>query len=121
MTTAARDGCVVESLPLAGVLLPFIDKWDRAYGDSATPNALTATGFLADKTGLSKRTIENITKRNRDTGKPTPQTRTTELRIADPLIAAIGRTEVFFDGTLTIQPNMLAHPSARAACCSTYA
>lgn len=103
------------------MLLPFIDRWERTYADDPVfGGTLTATGFLAEKTGLSERTIQNITKRNRDTGAPAPHTRTTELRIADPLVAAVGRTEAFFDGTLQVKPNELASIEARGACCPSY-
>lgn len=46
------------------------------------------------------------------------QYRTTELRIADPLVAAIEHTEAFHNGTLTIRANPKAAPEDRAACCS---
>jgi hypothetical protein len=128
MQTAARDGCVVDSAPLAGLLIPFIDEWTRRYpsvggrylrnGQRAETEMPTATGYLSAKSGVSERTIQNITRRDKETGAPSPSARTTELRIADPLVAAIDRTEVFFDGTLPVHPNPRAHPTVRASCCS---
>lgn len=124
---ASRDGCVVDSQPLAGILIPFIDEWVRERpstggrferGARTEVESVTATGWLSQETGISERTIQNLTRRD-ESGSPAPQAKTTELRIADPLVAAVGRPEVFYDGTLEIRENPLAKKNVRAACCSS--
>lgn len=125
-TVRARDGCVVDSAPLAGLLLPFIDRWTQsrpatagrfATGGNREQQPVTATGWLSAETGVSERTIQNIVKRDKDTGESKPLARTTELRIADALVAAVGRPEAFYDGTLEVRENPLADAQSRAACC----
>lgn len=127
-TVAARDGCVVDAIPLAGILIPFMDSWARERPSTGgrfeagrehrtAVETITATAWLAAETGVSERAIENITRRDPETREPSPRVETVELRDADPLVAAIGRTDVFWDGTLEVKPNPKASKKARAACC----
>lgn len=67
------------------------------------------------------------TRRNDPTGRGVPRKTilgikagrfpTTELGVADAIVTALDKPEVFRDGTLTIRPNPHAEPGARAACC----
>lgn len=99
---AARDGCVVETESLSALL--------------AGGSRSRSTAWLAEATrrqdplgvGIPEATIENVV---------SARFRTTELRIADALVAAIGRPEAFHDGTLEVRPNPTASREARAACC----
>lgn len=125
----ARDGCVVDSEPLAGLLSGFVEHWNRTrspdagrFTKSATTKRTEVTQvrvleYLANETGVAEGTIEKLLHRDRTTGKLSPRTRSTELRIADPLVAAIGCPEAFHDGTLVIRENELAKKEERAACC----
>ncbi len=75
VTAVARDGCVVDSEPLAGILIPFIETWARerpatggqfAAGTEESRvdvEVVTATAWLSAETGVSVRTIRNITAR----------------------------------------------------------
>lgn len=42
----------------------------------------------------------------------------TEMRTADAIVTAIGRPDLFHDGTLSIIPNPAASRQARSDCCS---
>ena len=120
-TTVARDGCVVASESLAEILLPFLDGWSRerpAVGgrfeagsaQRTTVTYVTGAEWLARETGVPEKTIRGLASRDAETGRPKPRNPTTELRIADALVAAVGRPEVFHDGTLEVlkNPNSLA-------------
>lgn len=124
----ARDGCVVDSGPLAGLLSGFVDDWNRTrsadagrFSKSLTKRTevskVRALAYLSDETGVPEGTIEKLLHRDRRTGELAPRTRTTELRIADPIVAAIGCIHAFHDGTLDIKPNPQASPADRASCC----
>ena len=125
----ARDGCVVETEPLAHLVGGFVASWNRdrpptggrfsdrkARERRTEVSTLGAVSWLADQTrrsdpsglGIPPDTIQNVVSR---------RYRTTELRVADALVSAIGRPEVFHDGTLTIRPNPSASRAAREACC----
>ena len=65
--------------------------------------------WLSNETGIPKKTVQNVMR-----GRAI----TTELRVADALIAAIGCPEALHDGTLEILPNTNATKKAQATCCS---
>lgn len=44
--------------------------------------------------------------------------RMTELRVADAIVTALDKPEVWHDGTLTVVPNPSAPRAAREACCA---
>jgi hypothetical protein len=114
-----RDGCVVDAGDLAVLLRGFVARWNversvtvgRFAGrDRRTDvSPVGALKWLSAETGLAEGTIENIVR---------GRNHSTELRIADALVVAIGRPYAFHDGTLTIRPNPSAPAAARAACCS---
>lgn len=58
--------------------------------------------------GIPEATIEGVIGRRH---------RTTELRIADALVAAIDAPQAWHDGTLKVRPNPRATPERRASCC----
>lgn len=123
----ARDGCVVPTEPLAAILGGFVTRWNRdrpSIGGKFTSaerrtevTHVGAVAWIAEETrrndpeggvGIPQNTIENIV---------AGRYRTTELRVADAIVTAIGCPEVFHDGTLEIKPNPSASREARAACC----
>jgi hypothetical protein len=114
-TVAARDGCVVDSAPLSSILGDFVEEWKRTrpadtrFSRNEIP-VVSPIEYLSLETGIPERTIKNVVK---------GAYRTTELRIADALVAAIGRPEVFHDGTLSPFENPLAdkETKARGECC----
>lgn len=135
-----RDVCVVPSLPLAHLLHRFVDDWKQTRPTTSgqfasgqrrqqTRETLSAVQYLALETeraarragpkgrGVPESTIENLLARD-PSERPRPRSRVTELRIADPLVAAIGRTEALYDGTLPIMANPNASRAAQGACCS---
>lgn len=122
---AARDGCVVATEPLSQLLSGFVADWNRTRPSTAgrfssdrgrrreaepEPDVSTvgAVAWVAAEAGLPKDTVQNVV---------AARYRTTELRVADPIVTAIGRPEAFHDGTLEIMPNPNAPAAARAACC----
>lgn len=124
--TQARDGCVVQTDPLAGLIHGFVARWratrpatsgqfvSEQRGQSVS--ALRPVDWLEQETrrldldgrGVPVGTIERIM------GRRSP---TTELRTADALVSAIGCPEAFHDGTLEIAPNPCASAREQAACC----
>lgn len=123
--TTVRDGCLVPTEPLAAALNEFISHWNRERpqpgGRFASPGAeivapVRAYGWLAENSGVAEATISRIVGL---------RSRGTELRIADALVQAIERPDLFYDGeppTLPIYPNPMA-PAEDRLCCggSTYA
>jgi hypothetical protein len=126
------DPCVVESEPLRGMLNEFVDRWNltrtatrtgtsfrSAVDRVAAPTTadvraraqLGALAWLSQQTGVPVSTIQNIARPRR------PKYRTTELRVADPLVAAMNRPEAFQDRTLEVTPNPRAPANVRARCC----
>lgn len=114
-----RDGCCVETAPLARVLEEFVDDWRRKrpptsgrYNGGRETTDVEPIGpyaWLALDTGLREAEIRRV--RN-------PERRPlTELRVADALVASIGEPGMFLDGTLNIRPNRRARPERRAECC----
>lgn len=116
--TLARDGCVVDTGPLTDILHGFVTRWNRdrprSSGQFSSREAsdqvshVSAVGWLAAETGLAEGTIQNIV------GGRVP---TTELRIADRLVTALERPDLWHDGTLTIRPNPSATREAQRLCC----
>jgi hypothetical protein len=122
----ARDGCVVETGPLAELLRGFVDSWGLTRPSTAgrftaasrrtEVSPVGAVTWLAAETrrqdpagrGIPEGTIQNIVRGRH---------RLTELRTADALVTALERPEVFHDGTLRIRPNPSAPAALRASCC----
>lgn len=119
-----RDGCIVRTAPLAAVVTGFIDDWKRTRPHSSNPGQKRRSGELPDtaygaeewleyQTGcqgfpVSRDRIRLITR--------TSAPKTTELRVADALVGAIGRPELFHDGTLEVEVNPRATLSAQREC-----
>lgn len=121
----ARDGCVVPTEPLSHLLRGFVDEWNRerpSTGGRFAPKnlrtevaVLGAVEWISQETQIPEPTIQNLLP-SKKTGQP--RHRHTELRIADAVVQAIGKTQAFHDGTLEVLPNPSASQEARAACCS---
>lgn len=121
----ARDGCVVPTEPLSTLLQGFVADWNRdrptsagqfrGRGESRTAadTPISALRWLAQETGVPEGTIQNVIASG-------GRYRHTELRVADPLVQAIGRVDVFHSEPpgLPILPNPLASSEARSACCA---
>lgn len=111
-----RDPCVVRTGPLASVLREFVADWNarrlstagRFAGAERDIGTVGAIRWLAGETGLSMDTIEAVVK---------VRNQTTQLRVADAIVTALERPELFHDGTLTIRPNPSGGRPAREACC----
>lgn len=115
-----RDGCVVPTDPLAELVRGFLSDWARTR--PANPPRTTASSaaevsfvageeWLAQESGVSRDRIQSIRQRRQPL---------TELRDAEALVAgALGRPDLFYDGTLPILPNPLASRAARASCCGS--
>ncbi len=116
----------------------FIDVWEARQGveprfDSRGRRNVGGTHGAGGRfTGT--RCISGVSELERRTGAPniaspvpaaaiyrvlSAKSCTTELRIADALVAAIDLPEAFHNGTLPIQPNPAASAAARAACCGS--
>lgn len=110
----ARDGCVVETAPLAALIDTFVQDWNRdrppdeggkfmnGGGHREASPWVGALAWLAQETTISLNTIDGVAR---------ARWQFTELRIADPIVTAIGRPEVFYDGdppTLPVRGNPLA-------------
>lgn len=97
------------------MLRGFVDRWqvERPQSGGAgvrqTETTVAHVGplkWLAAETGIPERTITNVVR---------GRGRTTELRIADALVMALGHPEAFHDGTLEIR----ASSRAKAPCCGS--
>lgn len=118
-SSVERDPCVVNAQPLAEMLQSFVMNWERtrpcttgqfSSSGRADVSAIGAISWLHQETGLPKRTIQRLA---------AGQRKTTELRVADALVNALGLEHEFSEltGSLQVMPNPRASASARAACC----
>lgn len=128
----ARDGCVVPTEQLTDLLSGFVQSWQRERPSrrgqfrSGSPadhsgDLLTAVEFLSEQTrrvdpagiGLPVEMIQNLVEHPR-------RSRHTELRIADPLVAAMGRTDVYHSEppALEVLPNPRVARENRGSCCA---
>lgn len=113
-----RDGCAVDSASLTALVVDFVARWQaerpatvgRFGVESVDALTLTAYDFLSSRSGLPKDAIEKIHRGKR-------RSPAVELDVADRLVAAMGRPDVFYDGTLPVIPNPAAARRAREACC----
>lgn len=101
-TVAARDGCVVDGEPVAGMLNLFVDRWERTRPKSTGHRSgrpadevtnVRALEWLSENSGVSEWTIKKVMTGDRET---------VDLGVADALVAAVGRPEAFYDGTLHV-------------------
>lgn len=133
----ARDGCVVETAPLAFLVRSWIDRYERdlslrdsrgqanlgrltrrdASGHFIGPSENAESGVAA-LASLTERSAQGRDRVHPDKIRKVLRVahRTTELRTADMLVAAIRRPEAFYDGTLTVSQNPLADRRTRASC-----
>lgn len=128
------DGCAVPTTQLSAVVLGWVKRWERDHPDLASSDSgrqgsrRNSMGHLRGNQAVAALTI--LEERTRlidpeEVGIPRPtlesivvgRWRTTELRTADMLVAAIEEPHVFHDGTLTVIPNPNASREARDACC----
>lgn len=126
MSERERDGCVVPSLPLAGLLCQFVDEWHRdrpstagrfaKHGTRTEVSTISPLDWLEQESHVPKHVIAKIATRDPSTGTPKPRTEYTELRVADALVTAIGNIEVLQDGTLPIVVNDAATAANREVC-----
>lgn len=129
-TVEARDGCVVDTGPLAELLSHFVAGFQApqfsgagARRSTSTAQSVGAARWLSEATArrgssvVPAETIQNIIRRGPD-GRPAPRYKTTELRVADALVMAINRPLAFHDGTLRVRPNPRAPRALRAQCCT---
>lgn len=114
------DGCLVPTAPLSVVVSEWLSQWNHdrpqtagrfssAYGDAVCP--IRGVDWLADESGVPEGTIQRIVSQ---------RSRGTELRIADALVQAIDRIDLFNDGdppTLQIYANPSAPIADRLSCC----
>lgn len=117
-TADARDGCVVESRALSGLLHEFARSFSRRNPDA--PKDIVARSVIklvAERAGLAEGTVANLLTCD-ERGEPCGRYFTTELWIADRIVTAIERPEVFYDGSLTVWQNPAAKKRARRACCA---
>lgn len=132
-----HDPCAVQTRPLARLITEYEHRWRRqrpnvtrrfaAPGDRPVPyldplEALAISARLPlDRLVAvrsrydphSKKSVAQILRLAGVLGG-----RTTELKVADTLVAALGRPEAFHDGTLHVLPNPEAPPAVRRGCCS---
>lgn len=125
MTATSRDGCVVETEPLAHLLRGFVTSWNRRHEPTAgrfsdrrsvAVRQVTAVEYLEQETirhrqPVPRATIQNIV---------AARYRTTELRVADALVTAIECPQAWYDGTLVVRPNPAAPKAVRASCCGGF-
>lgn len=124
-SASSRDGCVVATEPLAIALGGFVRERNRRavgggrFAGRGTRTEVPVVGayeWLEQETrhhdpsgrGVTRKTIKRIV-----SGGST----VTELKVADLLVAAIGRPDLLYDGTLEVFANPRASRSARDACC----
>jgi hypothetical protein len=111
----ARDAFVVHSDPLSTLLHGFVTSWEKSRpretgGKFISGNRrqeivpISPVAWLETESGVSRHQISNILRR---------RTRFTELRVADSLVAAVGRPDAFYDGTLDVIENPHASRATR--------
>lgn len=121
MTATSRDGCVVETEPLAYLLRGFVTSWNRRhepttgrFGDSrARVRQVTAVEWLETETARHRQPVPRATIQNIVSARY----RTTALHVADALVTAIDCPQAWHDGTLIVKPNPAAPKALRASCC----
>lgn len=125
VTATGRDGCAVETALLSPLVAFFVDVWQRdrpatggQFASGTAPRIVTITAYewLEAAASVSQDMIEKIVRYRPDRRTTSPFV---ELRVADRLVSAIGRPDVFYDGappTLPIIPNPRASAQARAGC-----
>ncbi len=99
----ARDGCVVDSDPLAVIVNNFVGTWEQTRPKNAGrrvayqatgPTPVGAIEWLVAESGVSEYRIRKVLD-GRD--------HQVDLGVADALVAAVGCPEVFYDGTLEVK------------------
>lgn len=122
----ARDAFVVHTDSLSNLLHDFVSTWERSRGRQtggtfATGNQrqeivpIGPLSWLETESGISRHQIGNIVRRDKEGNRLPPRTRFTELRVADSLVAAVGRPDAFYDGTLDVIENPHASQATRAS------
>lgn len=99
VTVAARDGCVVDSDPLAAILSGFVGSWERTRPKSEghqrrAVRPVGAIEWLVSESGVSEYRIQKVLDGSEAQ---------VDLGVADALVAAVGCPEVFYDGTLEVK------------------
>lgn len=99
-TVASRDGCVVGNDGLSLVLNVFVGAWEKTrpneghrFGKKPDVKNVRAVEWLSAESGVSERTIVDVIKEKSET---------TDLSVADALVAAVGCPEAFHDGRLEV-------------------
>lgn len=118
----AHDECVVDAEPLARILSDYIDRCERDrpppiaryVGAAADPCYLDPVAWLAQESGVPLKTVRNLTRKT-SSGRRAPRYSTTELRIADALVCAIGMPGALSPGG-PLQPRGRS-PKHDGACC----
>lgn len=125
----------MQTSQLACVLDEWIGRWERDHPDLATGTSRRGAGRRQNELGqlngndavgavtiLHERTVL-LDPAGRGVPRPSIENvvysrwRTTELRTADLLVAAVERPEAFWDGSLAVIPNPNASASAQRECC----
>lgn len=102
--TASRPGpdpCVAETSGIQGPVRHYVDSNGSLTGSGA-PGAVAS---LSERSGVAESTIWHVYRGDH---------RTTEVRIADALLGAIGRPDLF--QLLQVRPNPAARPEVRRRC-----
>jgi hypothetical protein len=113
-----RDGCAVETRHIAPVVAAFVEVWQRDRPATAgrfavEVSTITAYEWLDAETGVGQDLIEKLVRWRPDRPTTSP---VIELRLVDRLVMAIGRPDLFLDGTLPVILNPRATARARAIC-----
>lgn len=109
----AHDCLCVPTEALSDLLGEYVSSWNQRRPPTPFPqmrntprDTLTAVESLTASSGLTASQIDGIRRK---------RTRYTELRVADPLVAAMNRPEAFYDGSLPVIANPKASASTRAS------
>src|SRR5437868_4622403 len=117
-----RDGCVVSTQPLAALVLEYIFAWEVGHPHLLLRDSLGRPNsggrgkrndrghFIGGDPEAVESAIVTLSKRTEEIGSLVPVStirkvirvthRRTELRVADALVTAMERVEVFHNGTL---------------------